>query len=263
MNVPHNNQKNRLLDVLPKEEYERLSPYLEFILIPTGEALYESSDMLRYIYLPTTCIVSLLYGLENGEQTEIAVVGNEGIIGIALFMGGGSMPNRAIVQSTGYAYRIRKHHFMQEFNRHGTLLHLMLRYTQALITQMAQTAVCNRYHHIDQQLSRWLLLNMDRLSSNKLVMTHELIALNLGVRREGVTEAAGKLQKEGIIDYRRGNITVLDRAGLEAHACECYQVVKKEYDRLLPGLTLRETSTLRIQAEVHREMKEDNLVLHA
>jgi CRP-like cAMP-binding protein len=263
MNVPHNNQKNRLLDVLPKEEYERLSPYLEPILIPTGEALYESGHTLRYIYLPTTCIVSLLYGMENGGSSEIAVVGNEGIIGIALFMGGGSMPNRAIVQSTGYAYRIRQHHFMQEFNRHGTLLHLMLRYTQALITQMAQTAVCNRYHSIDQQLCRWLLLNIDRLSSNKLAMTHELIAMSLGVRREGVTEAARKLQKAGMIDYRRGHITVLDRPGLEARSCECYQVVKREYDRLLPGSTFRETQTLRIQAVVHRESGEENVVLHA
>jgi len=263
MTVPHDHPKNRLLDVLPKEEYERLCPDLELIRIPTGEALYESGDSLRYIYFPTTCIVSLLYGIEHGGSTEIAVVGNEGIIGIALFMGGGTMPNRAIVQSTGYAYRIRKYHFMQEFNRHGTLLRLMLRYTQALMTHMAQTAVCNRYHCIDQQLSRWLLLNLDRLSSNTIAMTHELIALGLGVRREGVTEAAGRLQKAGIIDYRRGHITVLDRTGLEAHTCECYQVVKTEYDRLLPKPTLRETPTSRIPAVVHREMNKENVVLHS
>jgi hypothetical protein len=166
------------------------------------------------------------------------------------------------VQSTGYAYRVRQQHFMQEFNRYGPLLHLVLRYIQALITQMAQTAVCNRYHCIDQQLCRWLLLNIDRLSSNKLAMTHELIAINLGVRREGVTGAAGRLQKAGIIDYRRGHITVLDRTGLEAHACECYQVVKTEYDRLLPKPTLRKTPTSRIQAVVHREMNKENVVLH-
>ena len=240
MNVPHDHPKNRLLDVLPKEEYERLFPYLELILVPTGEALYESGDSLRYIYFPTTCVVSLHYGMENGGTSEIAIVGNEGLIGIALFMGGGSMPNRAIVQSTGYTYRIRKFHFMQEFNRHGTLLRLMLRYTQALMTHMAQTAVCNRYHCIDQQLCRWLLLNIDRLSSNTIAMTHELIALNLGVRREGITEAAGKLQKAGLIDYHRGHITVLDRPGVEMRSCECYQVVKTEYERLLPWTTIHE-----------------------
>jgi CRP-like cAMP-binding protein len=210
--------------------------------MPLGKVLYESGDQLRYAYFPTTCIVSLLYVMENGASAEIAVVGNEGIIGVALFMGGNSMPNRALVQSGGYAYRLLAQQLMKEFDRiggrrSGVLHHLLLRYTQALITQMAQTAVCNRHHSVDQQLCRWLLLSLDRLTGDELTMTQELIANMLGVRREGVTEAAGKLHKAGLIDYRRCHITVLDRPGLEARVCECYQVVRTEFDRLLNSLS--------------------------
>ncbi len=204
--------------------------------MPLGEVLYESGADLHYAYFPTDCIVSLLYVMENGASAEIAIVGNEGIIGVALFMGGGSMPNRAVVQSAGYAYRLRAALLKQEISRNESLLLLLLRYTQALITQMAQTAVCNRHHSVDQQLCRWLLLSLDRLSSNELTMTQELIANMLGVRREGVTEAAGNLQRAGLIEYSRGHITVLDRPGLETRVCECYQVVKTEFDRLLPEL---------------------------
>lgn len=202
--------------------------------MPLGQVLYESGDELIYTYFPTTCIVSLLYVMENGQSAEIAVIGNEGIVGVALFMGGKTMPNRAVVQSAGHAYRLRGQHLLQEFNRYGELLHLLLRYTQALITQMAQTAVCNRHHSVDQQLCRWLLLSLDRLAGDQLVMTQELIANMLGVRREGVTEAAGSLQKAGLIKYTRGRITVINRPGLEERVCECYQVVKTEFDRLLP-----------------------------
>jgi CRP-like cAMP-binding protein len=233
-------RQNYLLGSLPTDEYERLSQNLELVQMPLGKVIYESGDELRHAYFPTNCIVSLLYVMENGASAEIAVVGNDGIIGVALFMGGGTMPNRAVVQSAGYAYRLRAHHLMQEFDRfggrrHGTLHDLLLRYTQALITQMAQTAVCNRHHSVDQQLCRWLLLSLDRLTSNELTMTQELIANMLGVRREGVTEAAGKLQQAGLINYSRGHITVLDRPGLEARVCECYQVVRTEFDRLLPS----------------------------
>lgn len=204
-----------------------------------GEVLYESGGELNYVYFPTNCIVSLLYVMENGASAEIAVTGNDGIVGVAIFMGGGTMPNRAVVQSKGHAYRLRKKTFMQEFNRSGgrrsgAMQHLMLRYTQTLITQMSQTAVCNRHHSVDQQLCRWLLLSLDRLSTNELCMTQELIANMLGVRREGVTEAAGKLQKAGLIEYSRWRIAVLNRPGLEERVCECYHVVKTEFDRLLP-----------------------------
>lgn len=229
--------QNHLLGALPKQEYEAILPYLEQVKLPLGEALYESGGELLYVYFPVSCIVSLLYVMENGASAEIAVVGNEGIVGIALFMGGGTMPNRAVVQSAGYAYRLKGTLIQKEFAQSGSMMRLLLRYTQALITQMAQTAVCNRHHSIDQQLCRWLLLSLDRLDSNKLVMTQELIANMLGVRREGVTEAAGKLQQAGLIHYSRGLITVLDRAGLEARVCECYQVVKTETDRLLPVLS--------------------------
>jgi CRP-like cAMP-binding protein len=229
-------KNNHLLDALPMADFERLAVDLELVELPLGHVLYESGDKLRHAYFPTTCIVSLLYVMENGESAEIAVVGNEGMLGIALFMGGETMPNRAIVQSAGFAYRTRGPNMLLEFDRYGALLHLLLRYTQALITQMAQTAVCNRHHSVDQQLCRWLLLSLDRLSSNELAMTQELIANMLGVRREGVTEAAGKLQRAGLIDYSRGHIKVLDRPGLEARVCECYQVVKTEFDRLLPSL---------------------------
>jgi CRP-like cAMP-binding protein len=228
--------QNHLLDALPAAEYERLLPLLERFPMPLGEVLYESGGKLRHAYFPTTCIVSLLYVMENGASAEFAVVGNEGMIGVALFMGGGTMPNRAVVQSAGYAYRLRGPLVKQETSRNGPLLSLLLRYTQALITQMAQTAVCNRHHSVDQQLCRWLLISLDRLPGNQLNMTQELIANMLGVRREGVTEAAGKLQRAGLIHYSRGRITVLDRPGLEARVCECYQVVKTEFDRLLPSL---------------------------
>jgi CRP-like cAMP-binding protein len=227
-------QRNHLLAALPASDYERLVPHLELIPLKLGEVLYEPGVQLRYVYFPTTSIVSLLYVMEDGASAEIAIVGNEGILGISLFMGGETTPSRAVVQSAGYGYRLKAQLLKDEFQRFGPMLHLLLRYTQALITQMAQTAVCNRHHSVDQQLCRWLLLSLDRLASNELSMTQELIANMLGVRREGVTEAAGKLQDAGLISYRRGRITVLDRPGLEARSCECYQVVKTELDRLLP-----------------------------
>jgi len=227
-------QQNHLLASLPADTRERLFPHLELVPMPLGHVLYESGNRLRHVYFPTTCIVSLLYVMEDGASAEIAVVGNEGIIGIALFMGGETTPSRALVQSAGHAFRLKGPLLKDEFNRSGVLQQLLLRYTQALLTQMAQTAVCNRHHSVDQQLCRWLLLSLDRVSSNKLAMTQELIANMLGVRREGVTAAAGRLQSAGLIHYSRGRITVLDRPGLEARACECYAVVKKEFDRLLP-----------------------------
>lgn len=226
-------KKNHLLTALPDTEYQRIFPHLELVEMSLGKVLYESGEKLLYVYFPMDCIISLLYVMENGASAEIAVVGFEGVVGIALFMGGQTMPNRAVVQSAGYCYRIRQQLFMQEFNRHGALLHKLLNYTQALITQMSQTAVCNRHHSVDQQLCRWLLLSLDRLPSNELAMTQELIANMLGVRREGVTEAAGKLQQADLIQYSRGHIIVLDRKGLEERVCECYQVVKKEFDRIL------------------------------
>jgi CRP-like cAMP-binding protein len=227
-------RKNKLLAALPEADYSSILPRLELIELPLGRVLYESGDFSTYVYFPTTSIVSLLYVLENGASAEIAVVGNEGIVGIALFMGGGSMPNRALAQSAGYAYRLDGPTLNATFNRSGAFQHLLMRYTLALISQMAQTAVCNRHHTIDQQLCRWLLLSLDRLDSNVLSMTQDLIADMLGVRREGVTEAAGKLQSARLITYSRGKITVLDRPGLEARVCECYGVVKKEFARLLP-----------------------------
>jgi CRP-like cAMP-binding protein len=212
-------------------------PQLEAVEMPLGKVLYEPGSLLTHVYFPTTSIVSMLYVMEDGGSAEIAVVGFEGIVGISLFMGGESTPSRAVVQSAGQAYRLKANVMLQEFNRAGPVLHLLLRYTQALITQMSQTAVCNRHHSLDQQLCRWLLLSLDRLRSNELRMTQELIANMLGVRREGVTEAAGRMQKAGLIKYQRGRITVLDRQGLEQRTCECYGVVKKEYDRLLPART--------------------------
>lgn len=227
-------KQNHLLDALPPAERARIFPHLSLEMLPLGTVLYESGDTQRYVYFPIDAIVSLLYVLKDGASAEIAVVGNDGAIGIALFMGGASTTNRAIVQSAGSAYRLTKDRIEDEFARHGDMLHVLLRYTQALITQMTQTAVCNRHHSVDQQLCRWLLLSLDRLSTNKLVMTQELIANMLGVRREGVTEAAGKLQKAGVIEYRRGRITVLDRPRLETMSCECYEVVRNETNRLLP-----------------------------
>ena len=236
MSDPLSPYQNHLLAALPAEVQSRLFPALEPVLLPLGKVLYESGDTLRHVYFPTDSIVSLLYVMESGASAEISVVGNEGLIGVALFMGGESTTSRAIVQSAGHGYRLLGSLFKEEFNRHNEMLHLMLRYSQALITQMAQTAVCNRHHSIDQQLCRWLLLSLDRLSGPDLVMTQELIANMLGVRREGVTEAAGKLQKLGVIEYSRGHITVLNRPKLEALCCESYAVVKKETVRLLPYL---------------------------
>jgi len=219
--------------VLPPAEWKRWQPQLERVELPLGHVVYEPGSTMSHVYFPVTAIVSLLYVMENGASAEIAVVGNEGVVGISLFMGGESTPSRAVVQSAGAAYRLTATPIKEEFNR-APVLHLLLRYTQALITQMAQTAVCNRHHSLDQQLCRWLLLSLDRLQGNELVMTQELIANMLGVRREGVTEGALKLQKAGIVSYARGRITVLDRRALEGRSCECYAVVKKEYDRLLP-----------------------------
>lgn len=227
-------QQNHILDALLPVERERVFPHLKLVTMPLGAVLYEAGDTLRHIYFPTDAIVSLLYVLEDGSSTEICVVGNDGVIGVALFMGGETTTSRAIVQSAGSAYRLSGRRLKQEFERQGEAMHILLRYTQALITQMAQTAVCNRHHTVDQQLARWLLLSLDRLSHNKLSMTQELIADMLGVRREGVTDAAGKLQRLGVITYSRGTITVLDRPRLEQLSCECYAVVKRETDRLLP-----------------------------
>jgi len=232
----HFHQQNLLLNALPDEDFERIEPMLELVEMPLGLVLYESGGQLRHVYFPTTSIVSLLYVLENGASAEIAVVGNEGILGISLFMGGETTPSRAVVQSAGYGYRMSAKNLKEEFKRAGNMMRLLLRYTQALITQMAQTAVCNRHHTVEQQLCRWLLLSMDRLEGDQLNMTQELIANMLGVRREGVTEAACKLQNAGLIQYARGHITVIDRPGLENRVCECYQVVKTEFDRLLPEL---------------------------
>jgi CRP-like cAMP-binding protein len=226
---------NHLLAALPRDNYDALLPFLEPVLLPLGMAVYESGAAQGYVYFPTTAIVSLLYVLESGASAEIAITGNEGLVGIALFMGGETTPSRAVVQSAGGGFRLRASVLKKQFEAAGALQHLLLRYTQALITQMAQTAVCNRHHTLDQQLCRWLLLSLDRLPANELEMTQELIANMLGVRREGVTEAAGHLQAARLIEYRRGHIKVLDRAGLEARVCECYAVVKKEYDRLLPA----------------------------
>jgi len=225
---------NHLLAALPEDSYRELLPFLEEVPLPLGMVVYESGAAQGYVYFPTSSIVSLLYVLADGASAEIAVTGSEGLVGIALFMGGETTPSRAVVQSAGHGYRLRAAVLKKAFEGGGELQHLLLRYTQALITQMTQTAVCNRHHAVDQQLCRWLLLSLDRLSGNELAMTQELIANMLGVRREGVTEAAGKLQAEGLIHYSRGHITVPDRRQLEARVCECYAVVKKEYDRLLP-----------------------------
>ncbi|OGT07983.1 MAG: Crp/Fnr family transcriptional regulator [Gallionellales bacterium RIFCSPHIGHO2_02_FULL_57_16] len=232
MSAPHNPNHNHLLAALPVAEFKRLSPHLELVHMPLGEILCESGGKLRYAYFPTTSIVSLHHDLENGAMTGIAEVGNEGMLGMALLMGAHTTPRGAFVMTAGYGYRLRAQLLMEEFNRGGPLQHLLLRYTQALMAQASQTAVCNRHHSVDQQLCRWLLLTLDRQPSNKLVLTQELAANMLGVRREGITEAAGRLQQAGIISYRRWRITVLDRSGLEDRACECYEVVKRESDRL-------------------------------
>jgi CRP-like cAMP-binding protein len=234
VDTAHDLRRNHLLAALSAGALERVLPHLRLVEMPLGKVLYEPGDLLSHVYFPTDCIVSLLYVLTDGSSAEISVVGNDGVIGIALFMGGETTPSRALVQSGGHAYELHGQLLKNEFHRDGAMQLLLLRYTQALITQMAQTAVCNRHHSVDQQLCRWLLLSLDRLSGNRLTMTQELIANMLGVRREGVTEAAGKLQKLGVIKYQRGQITVMDRPRLEQLCCECYAVVRKESDRLLP-----------------------------
>jgi len=231
--VPHTPRQNHLLAALPADSFARLAVNLELIAMPLGAALCESGGQLQHVYFPTTAIVSLHYVMEDGSSAEIAGIGNEGVLGVSLFMGGNTTPSQATVQTGGHGYRLKTKQMMEEFDLAGPMMRLMLRYTQALMTQMSQTAVCNRHHSVEQQLCRWLLLTLDRLPSNELTMTQELIASMLGVRREGITEIAGKLQREGLISYRRGHITVLDRAGLESHTCECYEVVKKEFHRLL------------------------------
>jgi len=241
MSSPHNPSQNQILAALPEAEFGRLAPHLELVPMLLGETLYEPGGQLQHVYFPTTAIVSLLYVMESGSSAEIAGVGNEGILGISLFMGGDTTPSSAVVQTAGHGYRLPGRLLKDEFNRGGLMQSLLLRYTQALLTQMCQTAACNRHHAIDQQLFRWLLLTLDRLPSNELVMTQELVASALGVRREGITEAAGKLQRAGVIRYRRGHIAVLDRSGLEAGACECYAVVKKELDRLMSDVRYRQS----------------------
>jgi CRP-like cAMP-binding protein len=230
----HATRQNHLLAAFPTAEYERLSADLELVPMLLGQVLSESGGRMHHVYFPTTCIVSLLYVLEDGSSAEIGVVGNEGIVGISLFMGGETTPSRAVVRSTGHAYRLKAPLLLQEFSRGGPVMRMLLRYTQALITQTALTAACNRRHTLEQQLCRWLLLTLDRMSGNELIMTQELIASMLGVRREGVTEAAGRLQRAGLITYRRGHITVLRRDGLEQRSCECYEAVRREFDRILP-----------------------------
>ncbi|MBG9389285.1 Crp/Fnr family transcriptional regulator [Caenimonas aquaedulcis] len=236
MSVVHATRQNHLLAAFPTAEYERLSPGLELVPMVLGQVLSESGGVMQHVYFPTTCIVSLLYVLEDGSSAEIGVVGNEGIVGISLFMGGQTTPSRAVVRSAGHAYRLKASLLQQEFNRAGPVMHILLRYTQSLITQMTQTAVCNRHHSVEQQLCRALLVSLDRMSGNSLTMTQELIASLLGVRREGVTEAAGHLQRLGLIRYSRGHIDVLDRAGLEKAVCECYGVVRTEYQRLMSDI---------------------------
>lgn len=245
MSSPHDPNQNHLLAALLDAEFDRLAPHLELIPMLLGDVLYESGGKLAHVYFPTTSIVSLHYLLENGGSSEIAGVGNEGVLGVSLFMGGDTTPSRAVVQTGGYGYRLPARILLEEFNRTGPVMRLLLRYTQALLTQMAQTAVCNRHHTVEQQLCRWLLLTLDRLPTMDLVMTQELIANMLGVRREGVTEAAGKLQSRGYISYRRGHIKVLQRNGLEADVCECYQVVKKEFARLLSDVHNRQNGKVR------------------
>jgi CRP-like cAMP-binding protein len=243
MSLPHSPNQNHLLAALPAADFERVAPHLELATMPLGETLYEPGGRLQHVYFPTTAIVSLLYIMESGLSAEIAGVGNEGVLGISLFMGGETTPSSAVVQTAGHGYRLRANLLKEEFNRAGAMQRLLLRYTQALVTQMCQTAACNRHHSIEQQLCRWLLATLDRLPSNELVMTQQLVASALGVRREGITEAAGNLQRAGLIRYRRGHIAVLQRAGLEARACECYAVVKKELGRLLSDVRHRQSTS--------------------
>jgi CRP-like cAMP-binding protein len=255
MTSTNNPSQNRLLAALPTADYERLAPHLEGVVMRLGDSVYEPGGQLQHVYFPTTAIVSLLYVLESGASAEIAGVGNEGVLGISLFMGGNTTPSSAVVQVSGYGYRLPGKVLREEFNRAGLLRMLLLRYTQALLTQMCQTAACNRHHSVDQQLCRWLLLTLDRLPTNELVMTQELVASALGVRRESVTEAAGKLQRDGFLNYRRGHISVLDRAGLEAGACECYAVVKKEIERLLSDVRYRQSEVVVVPRAVAASRK--------
>lgn len=257
----HDPRQNHLLAALPTVVYEQLSPYLERVQMRVGDILYESSGQLRYVYFPTTAIVSLHYLMDDGASVEIAGVGNEGMLGVALFMGGETMANRAMVLYSGYAYRMKSQLLKDEFNRaggerNGALQNLLLRYTQALMTHISQTAVCNRHHSLEQQLCCWLLSSLDRSPTNELTMTQELIAVTLGVRREGVTQIAGKLQHAGFISYRRGHISVLDRSGLEKRACECYRVVKSEFDRLLPDVAVMQTDPCRSRMRTSRRQDE-------
>ena len=240
MSSSHSPNQNNLLAALPTADFERVAAHLELVAMPLGEVLYEPGGRMQHAFFPTTSIGSLHYVMESGASAEAAGVGNEGVVGISLFMGGDTTPSSAVVQTAGHAYRMEAHLLKQEFNRAGLMQRLLLRYTQALITQMSQTAACNRHHSVEQQLCRWLLLTLDRMRTNELVMTQELVASMLGVRREGVTEAAGKLQQDGVIRYRRGHITVIDRLGLETQVCECYAVVKKEFARLLPDAHQRQ-----------------------
>ena len=242
MPLPHNPNRNHLLAALPAAEFERLAPYLEPVAMRLGETIYEPGERLQHVYFPTTAIVSLLYIMESGASAEMAGVGNEGVLGISLFMGGDTTPSSAVVQTAGHCYRLEARLLKEEFNRAALVQKLLLRYTQALVTQMTQTAACNRHHSIEQQLCRWLLLTLDRLPSTELIMTHELVAGAFGVRRESITEAAGNLQRAGLIGYRRGHISVFERSGLEAGACECYAVVKKEFSRLLADVLYRQTA---------------------
>jgi CRP-like cAMP-binding protein len=242
MPPPHNPNRNHLLAALPAAEFGRLAPYLEPVAMRLGETIYEPGERLQHVYFPTTAIVSLLYIMESGASAEMAGVGNEGVLGISLFMGGDTTPSSAVVQTAGHCYRLEARLLKEEFNRAALVQKLLLRYTQALVTQMTQTAACNRHHSIEQQLCRWLLLTLDRLPSTELIMTHELVAGAFGVRRESITEAAGNLQRAGLIGYRRGHISVLERSGLEAGACECYAVVKKEFSRLLADVLYRQTT---------------------
>ena len=243
MSPPHSPNQNHLLAALPTAEFEPLAAHLELVSMPLGKMLYQPGEKLQHAYFPTTSIVSLHYVMESGASAESAGVGNEGVVGISLFMGGDTTPSSAVVQTAGHAYRIQGKLLKEEFNRASLMQRLLLRYTQALMTQMSQTAVCNRHHSVEQQLCRWLLLTLDRLPINELIMTQELVASMLGVRREGITEAAGNLQCAGFISYRRGHISVLDRAGLESHACECYAVVKKELSRLLSDVQYRQDTS--------------------
>jgi CRP-like cAMP-binding protein len=254
---PHSPNQNHLLASLPAAEFERLSQHLELVPMPLGEILYEPGRLMQHAYFPTTAIVSLHYVMDTGASAETAGVGNEGVVGISLFLGGNTTPSSAVVQTAGHGYRLASRMLKEEFNRAGPMRSLMLRYTQALLTQMMQTAACNRHHSVEQQLCRWLLLTIDRIPSGQLTMTQELVASMLGVRREGITQAAGNLQRDGLIRYRRGHIAVLERAGLETRACECYAVVKKEIGRLLSDVRHRQEAVGVASGQVGRSIQQN------